>query len=76
MIRFAERLIARERFQEVLSALTPCELALVALLMDGLSVADAAELLGISRQAAGRRLARARRRIEQMRGEDDGREVG
>lgn len=59
----AERLIALDGFKEILEVLTAKELAVVALLLDGMTLAGAGELLGISRQAAQRRMNSARRRL-------------
>jgi DNA-directed RNA polymerase specialized sigma24 family protein len=59
-----DRIIARETFAEILSILTPRELAVVALrLEDRLDFKHAAELLGVSQQAARDRMKWARRRI-------------
>ncbi len=63
MIQRADRLIGLEHYREVLEALTARQLAVVALVLDGLSLAEAAEMLGISRRAAQRRLECARARL-------------
>jgi len=84
VMRFAERLVSLDRQREILELLTPQQLAVVALVVDGFSQAEAARMLGISRQAAQRRLRAARRRVlrelPELAGcverEDDGREVG
>lgn len=63
MMRFAERLVSLDRQREILELLTPQQLAVVALVAEGFTYAEAAQALGISRQAAQRRLASARRRV-------------
>jgi DNA-binding CsgD family transcriptional regulator len=54
VIQRADRQIGLERYREVLGVLTARELAVVALVMDGLSVTEAAEMLGIGPRGARR----------------------
>ena len=58
-----DRIIALENYAEMIEELRPRELAVVALRLEGLTYAAAAELLGISSGAAYARMARARRRL-------------
>lgn len=52
-----------QRFRDMLSVLTPTQLSVVALRLDGASVVDIAEMLGISHQAVVERLNNAGRRL-------------
>lgn len=58
-----ERVIERETFAEILACLTPEELAVAALRLEGLSDAEIGALLGTSRQAVRQRLTKAQARI-------------
>lgn len=58
-----DRLIALERFGELLAALQPKELAVVALRMDGLNLTEVGLLLGLTRAAVSQRLTLAQRRM-------------
>ncbi|MGD9406083.1 MAG: sigma factor-like helix-turn-helix DNA-binding protein [Anaerolineae bacterium] len=58
-----DRIIALENYAEMIEELRPRELAVVALRLEGLTYAAAAELLGITSGAAYARMARARRRL-------------
>lgn len=52
-----------ERYSEMLEALTPRQLVVVALVLDGLTAEQVAEELGLDRRAVYRRLWSARRRL-------------
>jgi len=58
-----DRVVERETFAEILACLTPQELAVAALRLEGLSDAEIGILLGTSRQAVRQRLAKAQMRI-------------
>lgn len=58
-----DRVVERETFAEILVCLTPQELAVAALRLEGLSDAEIGTLLGMSRQAVRQRLAKAQLRI-------------
>lgn len=58
-----ERVIEKETFAEILACLTPTELLMATLRLEGLSDAEIGGLLGISRQAVRQRLVRAQARI-------------
>ena len=58
-----ERLVAEERYSDILRTLTAKQLAVVALKLDGLDGQSIAELLGITRQHVFQRLLRARLRV-------------
>ena len=58
-----ERLIAEERYSEMLDTLSPPQLSAVALCLDGLDYAHAGELLGVTRQAVACRMRFARGRL-------------
>jgi DNA-directed RNA polymerase specialized sigma24 family protein len=58
-----DRVIEKETFAEILDCLSPEELLAAALRMEGLSDTQIGSLLGISRQAARKRLQKARMRI-------------
>jgi hypothetical protein len=58
-----DRVIEKETFAEILACLTPEELAVAALRLEGLSNAGIGTLLGMSRQAVRKRLIKAQMRI-------------
>ena len=58
-----DRIIAIENYAEMMEELRPRELAVVALRLEGLTYAAAAEVLGITSGAAYARMARARHRL-------------
>ena len=61
-----DRIIALESCAEMMEELRPRELAVVALRLEGLTYAAAAEVLGISCGAAYQRMARARHRLRAL----------
>ena len=56
-------LAARERYGELLACLTPQQLVVVALLLEGMNGQEIAEELGITRKAVYVRLRGAKRRL-------------
>lgn len=56
-------LLAQERYREMLQTLTPAQLAVVALKLDGMSEPEIAEALGLSRQGVHHRIMQARARL-------------
>ena len=59
-----DAIIARETFAEILATLTPKQLAVVAMLLDGLPQQESGEILGLTRNCAYERLRFARGRIK------------
>ena len=58
-----DALIAKETYREMLAALTPKQLAVVALRLDGLSFLAAGEILGLSRSSVYQRMLTPRHRL-------------
>ena len=58
-----DAMIAKETYQEMLAALTPKQLAVVALRLDGLSFDATGELLGLSRGSVHQRMLGPRHRL-------------
>jgi len=56
-------LLAQERYREMLQTLTPAQLAVVALKLDGMSEPQIADALGLSRQGVHYRIMQARARL-------------
>lgn len=61
-----DRIIARETYAEMLATLTPQQLAVVALRLDGLSWIAAEQVLGITRGCAYQRMLGPRHRLPQQ----------
>jgi DNA-directed RNA polymerase specialized sigma24 family protein len=59
------RIIAKENYAEMLAALKPHELAVVALRLDGVPFRTAGAILGLSQQATFWRMKTARQRLLQ-----------
>ena len=57
-------IIARDRYYRILTCLTPKQLSVVALRLDGLTQAEIARLLGLERSHIYSRLEGAKRRLE------------
>jgi DNA-binding CsgD family transcriptional regulator len=58
-----DRLVARETFEEAISLLTPRELAVALLRLEGLNDDQIGHVLGIGRSSATKRIRRAAHRI-------------
>lgn len=56
-------LLAQERYREMLQTLTPAQLAVVALKLDGMSEPQIAAALGLSRQGVHYRILQARAQL-------------
>ena len=65
MNTFLDRLCRLETFQAIIHSLTPEQLVVVALRLDGLGVSEAAQELGVSRQVVEARLKSAQKRARE-----------
>lgn len=59
---YLDRVISKENFEELVVALTPKQLSVVALMLEGLSQSAIAELFGVERQLVNQRVALAAKR--------------
>lgn len=60
-----DRMVAMDEMKEILEALTPASLSIVALCMDGLSIREAEKLLGLKPRTGGMRMTLARRKVRE-----------